>query len=127
MASTLLSMGLAGVHQATAQSDTPVPAELTAAANVDSSWEVPHFSWGDPNLEGTFTSRDMSGIPMARPTQFGTRDTLNAEEYLQRASGGGGGLGSLRGGDEFEGEARLQLSALDASEVGTREAPAARA
>jgi hypothetical protein len=118
---TLLSLGLAVAQQAISQSDDAlVPAERSAAAVVDSSWEVPRFSWGDPNLEGTFTSRDMSGIPMARPGQFGTRDTLNAEEYRQRAAGGSGGLGSLRGGDEFEGEARLQLSALDSSEVGTR-------
>jgi len=114
-------MGLAVAQQVTGQSDDAlVPAERTAAAVVDSSWEAPHFSWGDPNLEGTFTSRDMSGIPMARPERFGTRDTLNEEEFRQRASGGSGGLGSLRGGDEFEGEARLQLSALDSSEVGTR-------
>jgi hypothetical protein len=78
------------------------------------------MSWGDPNLEGTFTSRDMSGISMERQPQFGTRASLSAEEFLQRATGGPGGLVALRAGDEFEGEARLQLSALDSGETGTR-------
>lgn len=100
--------------------EAPVPAELTAAAHADPAWQPPRLSWGHPNLEGTFTSRDMSGIPMERPVQFGERGSLNEEEFLQRASGGPGGLAALRAGDEFEGEARLQLSALDSSEVGTR-------
>ena len=102
-----------------AQDAGPVPAEQTAAAFADPSWEVPRFSWGDPDLEGTFTSRDMSGISMERPPQYGTRESLTLEEFRQRG-GGGGGLAAMRGGEEFEGAARLQLSALDSSETGTR-------
>ena len=98
----------------------PIPAEQSAAANADPNWEVPRFSWGDPNLEGTFTSRDMSGISMERQPQYGNRQFLTDEEFLQRATGGVGGLAAMRQGEEFEGEARLQLSALDSSEVGTR-------
>ncbi len=103
-----------------AQDDAPVPAERTAAVVADQGWQVPRFSWGDPNLEGTFTSRDMVGIPMERPAAFGTRDTLDPEEFYQRATGGNIGLASLRQGEEFEGNERLQLSAIDSSEVGTR-------
>src|SRR5690606_18424517 len=89
----------------------PVPAEQTAAAFADPNWKVPRFSWGDPNLEGTFTSRDMSGIQMERGQQYGTRESLTPEEFRQRAGGGGrGGLAGMRGGAEFEGAARLQLS-----------------
>ena len=108
---------------ATAQAQAPggpVPAEQTAAANADPNWEVPRFSWGDPVLEGTFTSRDMTGIQMDRAPQYGTRETLPDEEFQQRATGGTGGLAAMRAGDEFEGQARLQLSALDSSETGTR-------
>jgi hypothetical protein len=97
-----------------------VPAEQTAAAFADPNWRAPRFSWGDPNLEGTFTSRDMSGIPMDRAPQYGTQESLPPEDFQRRATGGTGGLAALRAGDEFEGEARLQLSALDSSEVGTR-------
>jgi hypothetical protein len=105
---------------AAAGQDAPIPAELTAAAVTDPGWEVGHFSWGDPDLEGTFTSRDMSGIPMERPASYGTSEKMTEEEFIARANGGPAGLAALRAGDEFEGEARLQLSALDSSEVGTR-------
>jgi hypothetical protein len=57
---------------------------------------------------------------MERPAQYGNRESMTAEEFQRRASGGAGGLIALRGGAEFEGEARLQLSALDSGETGTR-------
>lgn len=98
----------------------PVPAELTAAAVADPQWQVARFSWGDPDFEGTFTSRDMSGIPMERPARYGESEKMTEEEFIARATGGPAGLAALRAGDEFEGEERLQLSALDSSEVGTR-------
>ena len=105
-------------------SDAPqdlVPAEQTAAAVVDPNWRVERFSWGDPNLEGTFTSRDMTSITMARPAQFGTRTTLTPEEFKARVEGGPGGLASLRDTQSTApAEDRLQLSALDSAEVGTR-------
>jgi hypothetical protein len=110
----------AQVQDGAKNSQAPIPAEQTAAAVADPDWKVDHFSWGDPVLEGTFTSRDMGGIQMERPEQYGTRQTLTPEEFYQRATGGNRGLASLRAGDEFEGNARLQLSALDSSEVGTR-------
>jgi hypothetical protein len=116
-----LSAAAVGYIAYPAFAQDPVPAEQTAAAFKDPSWKVPRFSWGDPNLEGTFTSRDMSGIQMERGQQYGTRESLTPEEFRQRASGGGGGgLAGMRGGAEFEGAARLQLSALDSSEIGTR-------
>lgn len=98
-----------------------VPAEQTAAAFADPDWRVPHFSWGDPNLEGTFTSRDMSGVPMSRPAQYGTRQHLTAEEFRQRITGGASGFIALieQAGPQSD-EARLQLSALDSTELGTR-------
>ena len=103
-----------------ARSGQSVPAEQTAAAVSDRGWETPRMSWGDPDLEGTFTSRDMSGVPMERAAQYGTQQSLTNEQFLERAGGGGGGLGALRGGEAFEGRARLQLSALDSGETGTR-------
>ena len=96
----------------------PVPAEQTAAAFTDPDWRVPRLSWGDPNLQGTFTSRDMSGVPMERPTQYGTRQHLTTEEFQQRSAGGPGGLAALAAAQENDN--RLQLSALDSAETGTR-------
>lgn len=93
------------------------PAEQTAAIRTDPEWQVPRFSWGDPNLEGTFTSRDMSGIPMTRPERFGTRAQMTAAELLERV-GAPDRVAGLAG-DQSD-ENRLQLSALDSAETGTR-------
>jgi hypothetical protein len=108
------------VAQAQAGRAQVVPAEQTAAAFADRNWEAPRKSWGDPDLEGTFTSRDMSGIPMERPEQYGNQQSLTDEQFRERAGGGPGGLVAMRGGEEFEGRARLQLSALDSGETGSR-------
>jgi hypothetical protein len=40
--------------------------------------------WGDPNLEGEWTSEGEFGVPFERPTQFGTRTLLTDEEYAKR-------------------------------------------
>lgn len=116
----VVSAASIGQQIAAQSAEAAVPAELAAAANADPNWTVPRLSWGHPNLEGTFTSRDMSGIPLERPVQFGERAALNEEEFRQRAGGGPSGLAALRAGEEFEGAERLQLSALDSSELGTR-------
>jgi len=100
----------------------PVPAEQTAAAHTDPHWRVPRLSWGDPNLQGTFTSRDMSGIPMVRPKEDGTRRQLTAEEFRQRvaAKGGGFSVSFVDATVPQDVENRLQLAGPDASETGTR-------
>ena len=40
--------------------------------------------WGDPDLQGTWTSDDTWGVPFERPTQFGTRATLTEDELKAR-------------------------------------------
>ena len=104
---------------ALAQSETPLPAEQSAAAARDSAWRTPRLSWGDPDLQGTYTSRDMTGIPMERPAQFGSREHLTPEEFAERLGGGAGGLAALAASQGNDGS-RLELSALDSAETGTR-------
>jgi hypothetical protein len=116
-----LSAGLVCAVDAGAQNvpDGVIPAEQTAAAAVDSDWAPPRFSWGDPNLEGTFTSRDMAGIPLERPQQFGTRQFLTTEEFRERLTSGPSGFAAFAGQQAAD-EDRLELSALDSTEVGSR-------
>ncbi len=45
-------------------------------------------SWGEPDLQGVWSSDDTAGIPMQRPEQFGNRLYLNEEEYAERAKTG---------------------------------------
>jgi hypothetical protein len=96
-----------------------VPAEQTAAAVRDRRWRAPRFSWGDANLEGTYTSRDMGGIPLERAEQFGTRQFLTDEEFRARVTGGPSGFAAFVG-QQAEDASRLELSALDSTEVGSR-------
>ena len=40
--------------------------------------------WGDPDLQGTWTSDDTWGVPFERPKNFGTRATLTEDELKDR-------------------------------------------
>ena len=45
---------------------------------------IPRTPWGDPDLQGTWSSEAELSTPFERPTQYGTRQTLTDEEYTQR-------------------------------------------
>ncbi len=49
------------------------------------SYTAPRTAWGEPDLQGVWSSDDMSGVPLARPQQFGDRLYLNDEEFAARA------------------------------------------
>ena len=61
------------------------PAEQRAAAYEDPSWIAPKTSWGDPSLQGTWSTDDMRGIPRDRPRELGTQEALPEEQFLERA------------------------------------------
>jgi hypothetical protein len=42
--------------------------------------------WGDPDLQGVWTSDDMRGVPRERSGEFGTRQFLTDEEFLRRVA-----------------------------------------
>jgi hypothetical protein len=42
-------------------------------------------SWGDPDLQGVWTSDDFYGVPFERPERYGNRRLLTDEEYAERA------------------------------------------
>jgi hypothetical protein len=46
-------------------------------------YTVPRTPWGDPDLQGTWSSDDAT-MPMSRPQNFGERLYLNDEEYAAR-------------------------------------------
>jgi hypothetical protein len=41
-------------------------------------------AWGDPDLQGEWTSEGEYGVPLERPPQFGARQFLTDEEYARR-------------------------------------------
>jgi hypothetical protein len=54
-------------------------------ATGQGTYTPPKTPWGDPDLQGFWPSVDMVGVPLQRPTRFGTRNTLTEEEFQQRA------------------------------------------
>jgi hypothetical protein len=60
-------------------------AEAAAAKRTNPRWKAPRTAWGHPDLEGTWTTDDMRGVPMSRPAQFGDRMYLTDEEFAARA------------------------------------------
>lgn len=64
---------------------TVIPA--AAADSASTKWTPPKTAWGDPDLQGTWTSDNLREVPMERPAQFGTRRFLTTEELAARAKG----------------------------------------
>jgi len=57
---------------------------FTAIAGAQSS-SVPRTPWGDPDIQGTYTNSNESGIPMERPAEFAGRrlEDVKPEELAQ--------------------------------------------
>ena len=49
------------------------------------NWTPPKTAWGDPDLQGVWTSDDFYGVPFERPMRYGNRTLLTEEEYADRA------------------------------------------
>ena len=56
----------------------------SAAVRTDERPWSGRLPWGDPDLQGEWTSEGEYGVPLERPAQFGTRAFLNDEEYAKR-------------------------------------------
>lgn len=54
------------------------------AKSAPKAWVHPKTPWGDPDLQGTWTSDDCIGTPMNRPAQYGDRLYFTEEELAQR-------------------------------------------
>jgi hypothetical protein len=65
-----------------AQAPKPAPKPATSAAAA--KWLPPKTSWGDPDLQGIYTSDDYIQVQMNRQAQYGTRVYLTDEEIAQR-------------------------------------------
>ena len=56
------------------------------AAHIARAADPPRTAWGDPDLQGTYTSDNSIGVPFERPREFGTRAELDDAEYAARVS-----------------------------------------
>lgn len=48
------------------------------------NWTMSKTPWGDPDIQGTWTSDDCIGTPMNRPANFGDRASLTEQEIADR-------------------------------------------
>jgi hypothetical protein len=67
---SIMIAAIAGVH-AGAQAPSPGGAVLRTP-------------WGDPDIQGLFTTDDELGVPFERPEQFAGRETLSEKEFADR-------------------------------------------
>jgi hypothetical protein len=50
------------------------------------AWTQPKTPWGDPDIQGTWTSDDCIGTPMNRPAKFGDRLNYTEQELAENAN-----------------------------------------
>src|SRR5262249_34133126 len=62
----------------------PAFAQAPKAATATKAWTPPKTPWGDPDLQGTWTSDDCIGTPMNRPANFGDRLYYTEQELADR-------------------------------------------
>lgn len=62
----------------------PALAQSPQAPSAAKTWVQPKTPWGDPDLQGTWTSDDCIGTPMNRPANFGNRLYYTEQELADR-------------------------------------------
>src|SRR5271169_2286631 len=62
----------------------PALAQAAKSAPAAKSWTAPKTPWGDPDLQGTWTSDDCIGTPTNRPANLGDRLYYTEQELAQR-------------------------------------------
>ena len=67
-----------------AQNPKPAPAAAPKAPAAAKAWTAPKTPWGDPDIQGTWTSDDCIGTPLNRPAQFGDRLYYTEQELAER-------------------------------------------
>ena len=102
----VFTMAIVGHSSVSGQGTSGAPALIVTADNGGPAtpYIVPKTPWGDPDLQGVWSSDDTAGIPLARPEPFGSRLYLNDQEYATRVKQVEGGvriaenaIGSFRG------------------------------
>jgi hypothetical protein len=75
--SGVLAASMAAASLAGQTAAAPAKADSKASATAKTPW-------GDPDIQGTWTSDDTWGVPFERPKNFGTRATLTEDELKDR-------------------------------------------
>jgi hypothetical protein len=74
------------VTKASVVPSTCIALALAALAGSAQAPAVPRTPWGEPDLQGTWTSEPELSVPFERPAQHGDRRELTDAEYAQRVA-----------------------------------------
>ena len=78
------SVGTSGSEGWTLARHQELVRTIRSQIGVAENWTPPRTVWGEPDLQGSWTSDSVHGVPRERPEHFGTRAFLNDEEYAER-------------------------------------------
>jgi hypothetical protein len=83
-----MALMVAGLMAALSLIALPIAAQnarpATSATPAAKAWTPPKTSWGDPDLQGIYTSDDYIGLGMNRAAQYGNRLYFTEEEMAGR-------------------------------------------
>jgi hypothetical protein len=79
----LSAIGLAAAASVTAGAQAPAKAAATAKPAATRP-AMPKTPWGDPDIQGTWSSDDLRGVPVQRADEFAGRAELSDEEFAKR-------------------------------------------
>ena len=79
-----IAVTIAAVALASAASTHLVAQPRPAGTQVSGNGWMGRTLWGDPDLQGEWTSEGEYGVPLERPAPFGTRQFLSEQEYAKR-------------------------------------------
>jgi hypothetical protein len=79
-AQTLLAVGILTVVTVTGG----LTSLQGSAQESATAFMAPRTPWGDPDLQGVFTTDDELGVPFERPEQFGDRALVTDAEFAER-------------------------------------------
>ena len=91
LAAIISSAAVPVLAQSTPAAKAPTPAAKAPAAKAP-AWTQAKTPWGDPDLQGTWTSDDYINVPLQRPVDAGTRlartdqEIAAAEQNIQRTA-----------------------------------------
>lgn len=107
--SAMIAATLAAGAMAAETAKSPAKSE---AASADAK-----TPWGDPDIQGTWTSDDTWGVPFERPKEFGTRATLTEDELKTRQKAVSNSEEFVETGGANHSPAKAQLEAKEKGEA----------
>ena len=57
---------------------------VAVSGQAPAGYTAPRTPWGDPDIQGLFTTDDELGVPFERPAAMGTRQTVTDAEFADR-------------------------------------------